>query len=188
MAKYPMPFRCKVYKTAGFPKYPSGKSHCGEDYAAGDKDNEQLWLYYSPISGTVRINECNSSYGNYIVIQQDGNGYCVLMAHMNEKAVPAVGVHVNTGDYIGIGGNKGNIITKQTGKNAGRHLHIEVWDTRGKTWSQAKKNKNRIAASSIIDFTTVPPKNTIVVPNSTGGTTTTNQSTYVDYSNILLTK
>ena len=70
---------------------------------------------YASMDGTVTTAAYDSSYGNYVVIE-DGNGYCTKYAHLNSLSV-SPGQTVKHGDVIGTTGN--------TGSSTGSHLHIE---------------------------------------------------------------
>ena len=67
------------------------------------------------MDGTVTTAAYDSSYGNYVVIE-DSNGYCTKYAHLDTLSVSA-GQTVKHGDSIGTTGN--------TGSSTGSHLHIE---------------------------------------------------------------
>ncbi len=67
------------------------------------------------MDGTVTTAAYDSSYGNYVVIE-DSNGYCTKYAHLDTLSVSA-GQIVKHGDSIGTTGN--------TGSSTGSHLHIE---------------------------------------------------------------
>ena len=70
---------------------------------------------YAAMDGTVTTATYDSSYGNYVVIE-DEKGYCTKYAHMERLSVRA-GQSVTHGDAIGTTGN--------TGSSSGSHLHIE---------------------------------------------------------------
>ena len=70
---------------------------------------------FAAMDGTVTTAAYDSSYGNYIVIEDD-NGYCTKYAHLDTLSVGA-GQAVEHGDAIGTTGN--------TGSSTGSHLHIE---------------------------------------------------------------
>ena len=70
---------------------------------------------YAAMDGTVTTATYDSSYGNYIVIE-DEKGYCTKYAHMERLSV-RTGQSVTHGDVIGTTGN--------TGSSSGSHLHIE---------------------------------------------------------------
>ena len=70
---------------------------------------------FAAMDGTVTTAAYDSSYGNYVVIE-DGNGYCTKYAHLDTLSVSA-GQAVVHGDAIGTTGN--------TGSSTGSHLHIE---------------------------------------------------------------
>lgn len=155
MAKMKSPFRCPVRCTAGYPTYPSGKPHGGEDYVPKDKEVESNWTLYSTCDGTVYVSKKQSgsfpggygAYGNYLVIIAD-NGYWVLMAHMKSKPIVKVGERVCVGEEVGVAGATGNV--------SGRHLHIEVSDMRGVKYNNAtwydEFCKHRVKPSDYIDF------------------------------------
>lgn len=149
------PFRCAVVCTAGYPTYPSGKAHGGEDYVPKDKSNEANWSLYSPCEGKVYISKKQTgnytngygAYGNYLVIQAD-NGYWVLMAHLQRLPVVKVGQRVLVGQLVGVAGATGNA--------GGRHLHIEVSDMRNVKYNSAtwytEFVAHRVKPSDYIDF------------------------------------
>ena len=70
---------------------------------------------YAAMDGTVTTATYDSSYGNYVVIE-DEKGYCTKYAHMERLSV-RTGQSVTHGDVIGTTGN--------TGSSSGSHLHIE---------------------------------------------------------------
>ena len=69
---------------------------------------------YAAMDGIVITAAYDSSYGNYVAIE-DG-GYCTIYAHMDALSVSA-GQAVRHGDEIGRSGSTGN--------STGSHLHIE---------------------------------------------------------------
>lgn len=160
MAKMKSPFQCPVRCTAGYPTYPSGKPHGGEDYVPKDKEVESNWTLYSTCDGTVYVSKKQSgsfpggygAYGNYLVIQAT-NGYWVLMAHMKSKPIVKVGERVCVGEEVGVAGATGNV--------SGRHLHIEVSDMRGVKYNSAtwydEFCKHRVKPSDYIDFDNYNP-------------------------------
>lgn len=154
MAKMRSPFGCPVRCTGGYPYYnsppaPKGNSHNahgGEDYVPTNKTIEANWTLYSPCDGYVYKSRNSGDYGNYIVIIAD-NGYWVLMAHLQSRAVKA-GQRVTRGQVVGVAGNTGN--------STGRHLHIEVSDMRDVSYSAltwySKLKAHRVKPSEYIDF------------------------------------
>lgn len=91
----------------------SGRFHYGTDYATSKGSN-----IYSPMSGTVTLNDFEGNgYGNWVRLLGD-NGYTFIFGHMNERSKLKVGQHINTGDLIGHVGS--------TGRSTGPHLHFEV--------------------------------------------------------------
>lgn len=174
MAKMKSPFRCKVRCTAGYPKYPSGKPHGGEDYVPKDKEVESNWTLYSTCDGTVYVSKKQSgsfpggygAYGNYLVIQAT-NGYWVLMAHMKNKPIVKVGERVCVGEEVGVAGATGNV--------SGRHLHIEVSDMRGVKYNSAtwydEFCKHRVKPSDYIDFNDYDPSGGFDVKTWKNGST-----------------
>ena len=155
MSKMRSPYGCKSVCTAGYPKYPSGKPHGGEDWVPSDKKTESNWKLYSPDNATVYISKKQSgdykggygAYGNYIVLQCT-NGYWVLMAHLKNLPIPKAGQTILKGDDIGIAGATGNV--------TGRHLHIEVSNMNGVSFDSAtwydEFCKHRVKPSDYIDF------------------------------------
>jgi hypothetical protein len=177
MAKYCSPFAAPVRCTAGYPNYPSGKPHGGEDYVPTDKTVESNWKLYAVTGAKVYISKKQSgsypggygAYGNYIVYQCD-SGYWILMAHMRERPAPKAGDRIEKGTYIGVAG--------QTGNAQGRHLHIEVADMRGvpytsSNWYELFK-KHRVKPSDYINFDDLNPGGTggFDVKTWTNGSTT----------------
>lgn len=159
MSKYRSPFGCPVTCTAGYPLYPSGKAHGGEDYVPTVK-NETNWKLYAVDNATVYISKKQTgsykggygAYGNYIVYQLS-NGLWVLCAHL--KSLPAVkaGQKISKGTYIGTAG--------ETGNASGRHLHIEVSNMNGvkydgATWYE-RFTEHRVKPSEYIDFSNYNP-------------------------------
>ena len=165
MAKMKSPFRCNVRCTAGYPKYPSGKPHGGEDYVPKDKSIESNWNLYSPCEGVIYKVRDYGAYGKYTVIIAD-NGYWVLMAHQNEQFVK-VGQRVLVGQLIGVAGATGNV--------TGRHLHIEVSDMRGVKYSALtwynKFKEHRVKPSDYIDFNDYDPSGGFDVKTWKNGST-----------------
>lgn len=149
------PFKCPVVCTAGYPTYPSGKAHSGEDYVPADKSIEANWDLFSVGSGKVYISKKQrgtypngyGAYGNYIVYQLD-DGYWVLCAHLANLPLVKTGGRVSEGQKIGVVGATGNA--------TGRHLHIEVADMRGvayngSTW-YSEFCAHRVKPSDYINF------------------------------------
>lgn len=154
MSKFPSPFRCAVRCTAGYPTYPSGKPHGGEDYVPVDKAVDSNWRLYAVSDAKVYISKKQTgpyggygAYGNYIVYQCP-DGYWVLMAHMTTVPRAKAGSTIKRGDWLGTAGATGNA--------QGRHLHIEVADMRGVDYNGAtwytKFCEHRIKPSDYIDF------------------------------------
>ena len=70
MARYCSPFAAPVRCTAGYPTYPSGKPHGGEDYVPTDKSVESNWILYAVTGAKVYISKKQSGsypggYGAY---------------------------------------------------------------------------------------------------------------------------
>lgn len=161
MSKWPSPFRCKVRCTAGYPKYPSGAYHGGEDYVPVDKSTDGNWRLYAVSDAKVYVSKKQSgnypggygAYGNYIVYQCP-NGYWVLMAHMTTVPRAKAGSTIKQGDWLGTAG--------QTGNADGRHLHIEVADMRGVSYNGATWYKefeaHRVKPSDLINFDNYNPQ------------------------------
>ena len=155
MGKMRSPCGCKAVCTAGYPKYPSGKPHGGEDWVPEDKNLEKNWTLYSPDTATVYISKKQTgtykggygAYGNYIVLQCS-NGYWVLMAHLKSLPKPKAGQTITKGTEIGTAGATGNV--------TGRHLHIEVANMNGVSYNSSdwydKFVAHRVKPSDYIDF------------------------------------
>lgn len=155
MSKMRSPFGCKAVCTAGYPKYPSGKPHGGEDWVPENKNLEKNWTLYSPDTATVYISKKQSgtykggygAYGNYIVLQCS-NGYWVLMAHLKNLPKPKAGQTITKSTEIGIAGATGNV--------TGRHLHIEVANMNGVSYNSSdwydKFVAHRVKPSDYINF------------------------------------
>lgn len=152
---YRSPFNCAVVCTAGYPNYPSGKEHGGEDYVPKNKSVESNWNLYAVDDATVYISKKQTgtykggygAYGNYLVLQCS-NGLWVLYAHLKEKPVVQAGSTVKKGQLVGITGSTGN--------STGRHLHIEVSDMRGVKYNGSNWYQqfvaHRVKPSDYIDF------------------------------------
>lgn len=69
---------------------------------------------YATHDGTVTEAGYSNSYGNYVVMEQDG--YVTKYAHMDSLSVSA-GQFIEKNTVIGASGNTGN--------STGSHLHIE---------------------------------------------------------------
>lgn len=130
---YRSPFRDKARMTTRFKKPGNWAAgyHTGEDWVC-DTDRTLV----SPASGTVIINNYDTSYGYNIVIRMDDNKV-IRMCHMEKKS-PAYG-KVKAGEVVGTMGNTGN--------SYGAHLHIEVENS--PTWNY---NKNLLKPSDYVDF------------------------------------
>lgn len=151
---YRNPFGCAVRCTAGYPKYPSGAYHSGEDYVPCDKSKEENWVLYSPCNAKVYISKKQigsyngyGAYGNYIVLQAD-DGRWILIAHMKTVPIVKAGQRVSAGQRIGVAGNTGN--------SSGRHTHIEVSNMKGikydgASWYERFK-EHRVKPSDYISF------------------------------------
>lgn len=93
----------------------SGDPHGGLDIAtyAGS-----LHILYSMVNGKIlSVVHNHSSYGNYIIMQDNTTGDSFLYAHMARIDV-FQGQIVSMGDQVGIEGSTGNV--------TGRHLHLEL--------------------------------------------------------------
>ena len=111
------PFINKVFTITGTQYYyhNSGKPHGGLDLSTGFKDN-----LYSMVEGTViSVVHNHSSYGNYIIIQDDTTGDTFLYAHMDsiDLAIQSGG-HVSMNQLVGVEG--------RTGSATGVHVHLEL--------------------------------------------------------------
>lgn len=104
--------------------YKSGGEHGGLDIATYSSSLHEL---FSMVTGTVLYAGRESSYGNYIIIQDDTTGDTFLYAHMKSYIVVA-GQHINKGDFVGIEGSTGNV--------TGRHVHLELqYHNPGESWT-----------------------------------------------------
>lgn len=99
--------------TAGYPKYPSGKTHTGVDFGIS-----QGTPVGAAVSGTVaQVNDSGSrGYGRHVIVQGD-NGKWFVYGHLSQPKV-SKGQHVDAGNLIGLSGNTGN--------STGPHLHFEA--------------------------------------------------------------
>ena len=134
MAKWRSPFTTKSKQTCAFKKKGNWSAgyHTGVDRVC---DNSRL---VAPTNCTVKRNEYDNSYGNFIVLLTDDNK-SILVAHMKSKPNLKIGAKLNTGDTIGTMGSTGN--------STGTHLHIEVENST--TWSY---NKNLLDPNDYIDW------------------------------------
>lgn len=121
------PFINKVFTITGTQYYyhNSGNPHGGLDIATSMKDN-----LYSMVEGHVlSVVRNHSSYGNYIIIQDDTTGDSFLYAHMDsiDLAIQTGGiVHLN--QLVGVEGRTGNV--------TGIHVHLELqYHTPGESWT-----------------------------------------------------
>ena len=135
MSKWRSPFKATSRETCSFKKAGSWAAgyHTGVDRVCSS--NTTL---VAPTACTVKRNEWDNSYGNFIVLLTS-DGKSILMAHMKSKPNLKVGAKLDRGDFIGYMGNTGN--------SSGAHLHIEVENS--KTWSY---NKNLLNPNSYIDW------------------------------------
>lgn len=105
-----------------------GGSHCNGavDFPLGAGTEAQL---YSPCDGTVIFAGPEIRSGNVLIIQPDGEGTGIAMAHLNRIDV-AVGAKVSGGQKVGLTGWTGEVVPPGPG---GAHLHLEV-RRNGATW------------------------------------------------------
>lgn len=104
--------------------YRSGGAHGGLDIATYSSSLHEL---FSMVTGTVLFAGHESSYGNYIIIQDDTTGDTFLYAHMQSYIVYK-DQKINQGDFVGIEGRTGNV--------TGRHVHLELqYHTPGESWT-----------------------------------------------------
>ena len=104
--------------------YANGK-HEGIDMDCWDETTQRLCAIVAANPGTVQVvNRWDGTrrgwqaYGNYVRVLQD-DGYTVQYSHMSRIAEGlAVGVRVERGAPIGVGGNTGNSV--------GAHLHFDA--------------------------------------------------------------
>lgn len=101
---------CSGIITSGF-GWRAGTAHVGIDL-----DLETGDTVVSAFDGIVRVASWVKGYGNCVIIRHY-NGLESLYGHMSKLLVVS-GQHVNSGNYIGLGGN--------TGYSHGSHLHFEL--------------------------------------------------------------
>ena len=101
---------CAGQITSGF-GWRSGSAHVGIDL-----DLETGDTVVSAFDGVVRMAEWITGYGNCVVIRHF-NGLESLYGHLS-KILVIPGQHINSGNFIGLGGN--------TGYSFGSHLHFEL--------------------------------------------------------------
>lgn len=96
----------------------AGHSHQGQDVFAACGTP-----LVAARGGTVKMAKFQSNAGNYLVIDQAGEGIDAMYAHLRDPALVAKGERVHTGDPIGYVGD--------TGDAQGCHLHFEEWSAPG---------------------------------------------------------
>lgn len=109
--------------TAGYPKYPSGKSHKGVDFGVSRKTpvgSSTSGTVESIVRGITREgwlgNTDGYGWGNHVRVRGlDGNLY--TYAHLSQVNVNR-GDKINAGTVVGLSGN--------TGSSTGPHLHYQV--------------------------------------------------------------
>ena len=118
------PFINKKFTITGTQYYYSGSGnpHGGLDLSTGSNDN-----LYSMVNGKVLSVSFESSYGNYIIIQDSTTGDSFLYAHMKSVSV-IQGQTITMGQLVGIEGRTGNA--------TGIHVHLELqYHTPGQSWT-----------------------------------------------------
>lgn len=129
------------YVTSAQPYYPDGTIHGGFDISTGVNSP-----VYSMTSGVVLYSEFNSSYGNYIIIQDQTTGTAILYAHLRDLPLKRVGQTVNFLEQIGIEGT--------TGDSTGIHTHLEIqYNTLGTGWVW---NTDKLTRPHVADFMGIP--------------------------------
>ena len=96
----------------------AGHSHQGQDVFAACGTP-----LVAARGGRVKIAKYQGNAGNYLVIDDAGEGTDTMYAHLRDPALIAKGERVHTGDPIGFVGD--------TGDAQGCHLHFEEWDAPG---------------------------------------------------------
>lgn len=135
MAKWRSPFKATSRQTTAFKK----KGSWAAGYHTGiDRVCDSNTALVAPCDCTVKRNEYDNSYGNFVVLLSD-DGKSILMAHMQSKSKLKVGAKVEKGELIGYMGSTGN--------STGPHLHIEVENS--KTWAY---NKNLLDPDDYINW------------------------------------
>lgn len=100
----------------------SGDPHGGLDISTGAND-----ILYSMVNGKVLSVSHESSYGNYIIIQDSTTGDSFLYAHMKSVSVRK-NQTITMGQAVGIEG--------RTGTATGIHVHLELqYHTPGESWT-----------------------------------------------------
>ncbi len=93
--------------------------HRGVDYAGARGTG-----LTSPVNGVVVFSGSGSSYGNYVIIKEDGASRWHLFAHMASQCMAPINTKVSAGTVIGLLSNTGNVVSS-SGK-CGCHVHYEV--------------------------------------------------------------
>jgi murein DD-endopeptidase MepM/ murein hydrolase activator NlpD len=96
----------------------SGHSHQGQDVFA--RCGTPL---VAARGGVVKMQKFQANAGNYLVIDNAGEGTDTMYAHLRDAALVHKGDRVHTGDPIGFVGD--------TGDAQGCHLHFEEWEAPG---------------------------------------------------------
>ena len=118
------PFINKQFQITGTQYHYSGSGnpHGGLDISTGANDT-----LYSMVNGKVLSVSWESSYGNYIIIQDDTTGDSFLYAHMKSVSVTR-GQTITLGQAVGTEG--------RTGIATGIHVHLELqYHTPGESWT-----------------------------------------------------
>lgn len=135
MAKYRSPFKASSRQTTAFKK----KGSWAAGYHTGiDRVCDSNTTLIAPCDCTVKRNEYDKSYGNFVVLLTN-DGKSILMAHMKTRSSVKVGASLKKGATIGTMGSTGN--------STGPHLHIEVENS--KTWAY---NKNLLDPNDYINW------------------------------------
>jgi murein DD-endopeptidase MepM/ murein hydrolase activator NlpD len=96
----------------------AGHSHQGQDVFA-----ECGTPLVAARGGVVKMQKFQSRAGNYLVIDDAGEGVDTMYAHLRDPALVHKGDRIHTGDPIGFVGD--------TGDAQGCHLHFEEWGSPG---------------------------------------------------------
>ncbi len=113
---------CAIGSPYGMRKHPILKRrimHTGQDVKSGGR----ALPLRSPMKGVVVFRGRRGGYGNQVRIKLS-NGYTVSYSHMKAPGKYKSGETVNAGTVVG---NIGS-----TGRSTGPHLHLEVFDPKGR--------------------------------------------------------
>jgi len=113
-----------IYKSADYPKYPSGGRHTGIDYCCSSGTlNKQVVAIHD---GTIEsVTHSSTGYGNHVVINHPDYQIRSLYGHASSIATnPSTGQEWQHGDSV----QKGQVImyAGESGNVTGPHVHLEI--------------------------------------------------------------